>query len=61
MMAKIVIKDWLARVAFQDMVIYDLIKTYNIKSNSDKNIKLMGLIINKMFELDSQPFEEDKL
>jgi hypothetical protein len=61
MMAKIVIKDWLGKVAFKDTVIYGLVKTYNVKNNSDRNIKLMGIILNKMFELDSSPFEEDVL
>lgn len=60
-MAKLVIKDWLAKVAFKDMVIHGLVKTYNIKNNSDRNIKLMGIILNKMFELDSKPFEEEVL
>lgn len=52
MMAKLVIKDWLGKVAFKETVIYGLVKTYNIKNNSDRNIKLMGIILNKMFELD---------
>lgn len=60
-MAKLVIKDWLARIAFKDMVLYGLVKSYNIKNNSDRNIQLMGIILNKMFELDSSHFEEDVL
>lgn len=61
MMAKLVIRDWLARIAFKDTVLYGLVKSYNIKNNSDRNIQLMGIILNKMFELDSSHFEEEVL
>jgi len=61
MMAKYIIEDWLAKVAFKDMVLNGLLKTYSIKSNTSKNIKLMGIVLNKLFLLDNLLYEEEVL
>ena len=63
-MAHYIIKDWLSRVVFQDMVQYGLIKSFyiNIKKNyANKNFKLMGIVLNKIFLLDESPFEDEIL
>jgi hypothetical protein len=57
MMAKFIIEDWLSKVAFQEMVTHGLLKSYYIRNTNDKNIKLMGIILNKMFQLDGTSFE----
>jgi hypothetical protein len=64
MMAKYVIQEWLAKVAFKEMVLHGLLKTYSIntkKNYANRNIKLMGIVLNKLFLLDSKPFEEEVL
>ena len=61
MMAKYIIHDWLAKVAFQDHILNGLLKTYSIKQNASANIKLMGIVLNKLFQLDSTPFHEEIL
>ena len=53
MISKYIIKDWLARFAFRDMVLNGLLKTYQIKTCGAQNIKLMGIVLNKCFLLDS--------
>ena len=64
MMAKYIIEEWLAKVAFKDMVLHGLLKTYSIntkKNNANRNIKLMGIVLNKLFKLDSRPYDEEVL
>ena len=57
--ADYVIKNWLAKVAFEDMAIHGLLKAYQIRTNSANNIILMGQVLNKFFRLDSQPYDDD--
>jgi len=47
--SKFVIENWLSKVAFEEMVINGLLKSYSIKAISAANIKLMGLVLNKLF------------
>jgi hypothetical protein len=61
MMAKFVIEDWLAKVAFKELVTHGLLKSYYIRTNADANIQLMGLVLNRLFLPNSPPFEEDVL
>lgn len=56
-----VIENWLSQVAFKDMVVNGLIKTYYLKTNSHNNMKLMNLVLNRIFQMDEQIFTQDVL
>ena len=43
------------------MVVNGLLKTYSIKQNASANIKLMGIVLNKIFVLDENPYFEEIL
>lgn len=48
-------------MAFKDMVVHGLTKTYYVKQNALSNIQLMGIGLNKIFSLDDKPFEDEFL
>lgn len=55
------LEKWLTQVAFKDMVVHGLTKTYYVKQNALSNIQLMGIGLNKIFSLDEKPFEDEFL
>lgn len=57
--ASYIIEKWLSKVAFQDMVVYGLKKTYYIQGNAYQNLKLMGHIMNKIFRMDETPYQDE--
>ena len=59
LIASYIVEKWLSRVAFQDMVVYGLKKTYYIQGNAYQNLKLMGHIMNKIFRMDETPYQDE--
>lgn len=55
------LEKWLTQVAFKDMVVHGLTKTYYVKQNALSNLQLMGIGLNKIFSLDESPYEDDFL
>jgi hypothetical protein len=60
-MVSYLINKWLSKAAFQDMILNGFVKIYNMQSNALQNMTLMGLTLNKMFLLDSNPFDDEIL
>lgn len=55
------LEKWLSQVAFKDMVVHGLTKTYFVKQNALSNLQLMGIGLNKIFSMDGKPFEDEFL
>lgn len=56
-----VIDNWLAKVAFNETVIYGLLKNCSIKQNLHQNMKLMSFVFIKLFAQEENPFTDDFL
>jgi hypothetical protein len=52
-------EQWLSRIAFEETVEYGLEKAYYILDNSLQNLKLMNLILNKLFRMDDVLFDDE--
>jgi len=58
MIQQYLLEQWLTQVAFKDMVVHGLTKTYYVKEKALSNLQLMGIGLNKIFSMDDSPYED---
>ena len=56
-----VVKKWLSKVAFEEMVLHGLVKVYYLTPSSLENMKIMSIAFDKIFLMDEHKFEDEIL